>query len=325
MKLFLASAASSATYKRCWAEEESRRFLFSFANFRALFDENRHLYDDPRNEIIVDSGAFTAWTLGRQLELHEYVRFCFKVLEHSSARVTFINLDVIPGRFRRRPTDAERDESARIGWRNFEIMRSVGLPVIHVFHQHEDFEWLRRIVDAGGVVGVSPANDVSVSERDRWLCKVYSTIGADVRTHAFGVTTVSLMENFPFYSVDSTSWLAPSLYWSIPVFAGPTRGLIQVGKADLQRRFGEVARHIVPATGGYEYLTRLSLRAYRQIESYITRLWEARGLKWEDDHGGRHSGDTAAELTAALTVEVQRSDAAAGEEADGVGQAVRAT
>ena len=291
MKLFLASAASSATYKRCWESEETRRFLFSFANFRALFEENRHLYEDPRNEIIVDSGAFTAWTLGRRIDLAEYVRFCFRVLENSSARVTFINLDVIPGRFRRPPTAQEREESAAVGWRNFETMRAVGLPVIHVFHQHEGFDWLRRIVDAGGVVGISPANDVSVPERELWLRKVYHSIGVGVRTHAFGVTTVSLMERFPFYSVDSTSWLAPSLYWSVPYFAGPTRGLIQVGKSELHRRFGEVARHLVPATTqGYGYLTRLSLRAYAEIERYITRLWEARGLRWEDGQGS--SGDT---------------------------------
>lgn len=280
MKIFFASACSSKTHNECWAETGVRRLLFSYANDKAGWRANRHLYMEPQNTIMVDSGAFTAWTKGNKIDVRQYIDFCQELRDTAKCRLVFVNLDVIPGRFRVKPTRQERLHSAREGWRNFGMMAASRLPVLHVFHQHEEMAWLKDIAAASDYVGVSPANDVSVPERLRWLDKVFSTVGTSVRAHGFGVTTTRLLERFPFYSVDSSSWLAPSLYGGVLVFTG--RALAYVSKAQYRNMRGLVAPHFVPCAEGYKYVTVLSLRSYLALEKYITEVWEARGLQWEE-------------------------------------------
>lgn len=290
MKLFFASSCTSQTHKACWRAADIKRYLFSYGNGQAQYRENRELYDDPENEIIVDSGAFTAWTKGKPINLAQYIDFCKKVQDEAKAQVLFVNLDVIPGSFGRRPTEFEREDSAFVGWSNYTEMRREGLTVMHVYHQHESLFYLDLLADTGDIFGVSPANDVSAKERGVWLCKVFDRLASRrpfPRTHGFGVTTSSLVEDFPFYQVDSTSWLASSLYGTVPVPTG--RGIVAMTKRDALLRAGqgrlgiEAAKNLAPCVeGGYRFCTVESLEAYKDLEYYATRLWSQRGVDWQD-------------------------------------------
>lgn len=292
MKLFLASSCTSATHKACWKAAGATRFLFSFANGRAQFKENRELYDNENNEVIVDSGAFSAWTRGVAIDLKEYARFCCMVYELSKARMLFVNLDVIPGREGRTPTRGEREESALRGWENYMFMRQLGLPVMHVFHQHEDLAWLRKLIQVaradGTVAGISPANDVPVISRYGWLLRVVQVLyeckndEGLPRTHGFGVTSPRLLELFPFFQCDSASWLASSLYGTVAVRSG--RGITTLTRGEALARAGlgpigrEAAKNLVPSTLGYAHTTVQSLRGYLDLEQYATELWSGRGV-----------------------------------------------
>jgi hypothetical protein len=293
MKIFFASACSSKIHHECWRETGVRNYLFSYANSEALFKANRSLYNDPANTIVVDSGAFTAWTKGKEISFLDYVSFCKEVRNLSKCRLFFINLDSIPGAFRRRPTKKERDESATVGWENYCAMRDEGIPVIHVFHQHESFDWLDRLAASSDYIGISPANDVSASERSRWLRLVFSRLGdvrsTGLRTHAFGVTTLALMEEFPFYSVDSTSWLAPSLYGGLAVFSPKALSIVNTVKGQWREKVSQgedlarlLAPHVVGSSKGYKYVTVKAIEAYLETERFLTGLWAQRGLAWRE-------------------------------------------
>lgn len=169
-------------------------------------------------DVILDSGAFSAWSRGEALDIDAYIAFIFANAEHIDH---YVNLDVIPGSFGVIPTPTEVEASARKSWDNLLYMEGHGLKPMPVFHMGEDFEWLRKIVvhalNEGGsdYVGISPANDRPTVQKRKWLDRVFTTIGdADgrpmVKTHGLGVTSIPLLVRYPWHSVDSSSWTTAS-------------------------------------------------------------------------------------------------------------------
>ena len=127
--------------------------------------------------------------------------------------VYVINLDVIPGEMGKNPTADQIHSSAEKGFENLEKLEGMGLKPIHIFHQFEDFKWLDILAKRQPYIGISPSNACSVKERHNWLRHVfYHMKDKLVRTHGFGVTAKKLMEDFPWYSVDSSSWAAVAIY-----------------------------------------------------------------------------------------------------------------
>ena len=89
--------------------------------------------------------------------------------------------------------------------------------LLPIFHQGESWEWLHNMLeytDEDGhipYIGISPANDVSTNVKEVFIKRCFSIIGKssnpDVKTHAFGMTSLPLLETYPFYSADSTGWI----------------------------------------------------------------------------------------------------------------------
>jgi hypothetical protein len=159
---------------------------------------------------MLDSGAFSAWNVGREIDLDHYIAYIKANIEHVSC---YVNLDVIPGAFGVTPSPTEVEESAEKGWANMLRMEAEGLKPIPVFHMGEQFKWLRRMVEHGcPYIGISPANDRTTDKKRVWLDRVFSEITDEqgwpvVKTHAFGVTAIDLLIRYPWYSADSTTWI----------------------------------------------------------------------------------------------------------------------
>lgn len=173
--------------------------------------------------VLLDSGAFTAWTQKAEISVEDYGRFC---LEHLDDLDYIANLDVIPGEFGQKDLPPEEIErSARAGWQNYRTLLGMGLPkdkLIHIFHQGEDFKWLRRMVKAMPYIGLSPANDRTRNEKIVWLdqCMKYVTDPQGmplVKFHGFAVTSFKIMTRYPWFSVDSTSWVMTAAMGAIYV------------------------------------------------------------------------------------------------------------
>lgn len=168
--------------------------------------------------VILDSGAFSAWSRGEVLDLDSYIEFVKANAEYIDH---YVNLDVIPGSFGVIPTQAEVEASAQASWDNLLYMEREGLKPMPVFHMGESFAWLRKIVHhaehEGGnrYVGISPANDRTTSQKRLWLDRVFTELGdADGRpridTHGLGITSIPLLVRYPWYSVDSSAWTTAS-------------------------------------------------------------------------------------------------------------------
>ena len=164
--------------------------------------------------ILVDSGAFTAWTKDKQVDIDEYIEYIEKQIRpiEKCHNVNIINLDVIPGSFGNRPTREQIGESAKQGMKNYLYMKSKGIETIHTYHMYESKEVLDEIKKHCSYIGISPANDASVKARIEWLKGVYYDLRIDYKTHILGFTAKSMLEVIPVYSCDSVEWQTGAMF-----------------------------------------------------------------------------------------------------------------
>lgn len=162
-------------------------------------------------EIMLDSGAFTAWTKGTPITVEGVVRAYAKIVEDYKPRVKalwLINLDVMPGAPGRVPSDEEITQALRGSDVNYEILvREFGPVVLPVYHQLEPVARLDEVVAmSGGYIGVSPRNDWSEAKRLPFVRKVHQIVGERAKTHGLGATGLTMMSAVPWHSTDSISW-----------------------------------------------------------------------------------------------------------------------
>jgi len=171
-----------------------------------------------KHHLIVDSWAFTAWTLWKVLDIDEYWKKCVKIWKEFGHRtnIYFVSLDVIPSKPWRRPTKSDIEESAQKSLNNYLYLeKHYKVKWMPVFHQHEDFKRLQKYIDHWvDYLWISPANDLRPKERLKWLQYTYHKylIKTKVKTHWFWVSTILLVKNIPFYTYDSMSWKSWSIY-----------------------------------------------------------------------------------------------------------------
>ena len=161
---------------------------------------------------LLDSGAYSAWKAESAIDLDEYVQYI------QTAPPLFkyvVNVDVIPGSWGEIPSQAEIDKSAERGWENYWYLCKKLAPLkitpLHTYHQGESTRWLTKLMDEAGYFCVSPANDRTASQKAAWLDEIMPMLtdakGRPIRKwHGLGVTTLSLIRRYPWYSVDSTTW-----------------------------------------------------------------------------------------------------------------------
>ncbi len=150
-------------------------------------------------DLILDSGAFTAFTQEVDINIQEYIEF---IREHKDILTVYANLDVIG--------------DARGTWKNQRIMERAGLSPLPCFHMGEDWDYLERYVDRYDYIAIGGvAQARNRSQLISFLDKCFGVIcdGGGMprcRTHGFAVTSVELLWRYPWYSVDSTSWVVSS-------------------------------------------------------------------------------------------------------------------
>ena len=150
-----------------------------------------------KTDIFLDSGAFSAFTQNVSIDINEYISF---IKEHEKYLSVYANLDVIG--------------SAEGTWKNQRRMERAGLNPLPCFHYGEDIYWLQKYLDRnhdyialGGMVPIS-SKDLKI-----WLDEIWSNYLTDskgmpvVKVHGFGLTSFNLMKRYPWWSVDSTSWV----------------------------------------------------------------------------------------------------------------------
>ena len=168
--------------------------------------------------LFIDSGAFSAHTRGAELDVDAYIDYLNSIDDELHI---FAQVDKIPGVFRQPKTREQRAEAPEISWKNYLYMREkLKSPkkLLPIFHQGEEYRWLENMLewtDENGehipYIGISPANDQPVKEKEKFISRCFQIIkqssNPNVCTHAFGMTSLRVLERYPFTSADSTSWI----------------------------------------------------------------------------------------------------------------------
>lgn len=149
--------------------------------------------------VMLDSGAFTAFSQGIRITVQEYAAF---VLEHGHLFDDVVGLDDIGG-------DVEYTQ------RNLDIMRRLGLDPIPVFHQDEDFAVLDRyLAECDGKIGIGFARVVrgnravlkygKARNRD-WIAECFDHT-CDRPVHGLAMLG-DRWRGFDYASTDSSTWI----------------------------------------------------------------------------------------------------------------------
>jgi hypothetical protein len=191
--------------------------LLSFAYSKLLFQYcDRVKHHAVRSKVMVDSGAFTAWSKGTSVELDD-LSDLFKRLQDAYSEYcefVLINLDVIPGSKGVDPTAQELIDAQRRSEENFAILnaRFPGL-VLPVFHQGESDEYYDALVSASQYVCISPRNDLPEKLRVEWSRRFCNRTRR--KFHGLAATGLTMMETVPWHSVDSAAWVMVGGYGGI--------------------------------------------------------------------------------------------------------------
>jgi hypothetical protein len=203
--LVYAAALSSFVNTRLYIEHkddfphilESFHYLKKGAGVKVL-----NAYKSDGKRIFLDSGAFSAFTLGASISINEYANF---ILKHSGMLEVAANLDDL---------SKNREQAAKNTWRNQqELERLTGRNILPVFHCHEPEKYLVNLLDRYEYIALGGM----VPESNRWLLgwldRLFSNYLCDaqgrarIKVHGFGLTSTLLMFRYPFYSIDSTTWV----------------------------------------------------------------------------------------------------------------------
>lgn len=158
---------------------------------------------DSKVDLFLDSGAFSAKSLGKEINIQDYIDFIKRNEEHLGV---YANLDVIGN-----PTAT---------WENQKRMEDAGLNPLPVFHFGEDEkEYLPELIKRYDYIGFGGM--VKSGELRVYLDRIFKRYVCDaqgmprVKIHGFGMTSFSHILRYPWYSVDSTSWVLTSRMGSV--------------------------------------------------------------------------------------------------------------
>ncbi len=254
--------------------EKYPNILSSFAYPKGL---DKLTYDPEY--LIIDSGAFTAWNIGKQVDIQKYAEYVL-MRKEKYPDLKAVNLDVIPGEVGRTSTKQERAQGMKDSLKNADYLREKGIEVMEVFHQDEPRAFLDTLCDRlpiGGILCISPRNDVHQNEKIKWqnaalrhLCERYGPNNLP-RMHGLAVTAVPMMRTFPYYSVDSSSWMSPSMWGR---FINEDGKFVRMETAFPKNPRGKEAEKIMML------MTREGLRHWKHIGMSNQSLWSKRGVKW---------------------------------------------
>lgn len=189
-------------------------------------------------QIFLDSGAFSAFTLGVNISVEDYCEYIKRNLDIIRVEDNVVMASVLDG----------------IGdplqtWRNQLEMELRGAKPLPCFHAGEDeryLEWYVKnyeYITLGGMVGSS------TKQLCIWLDRMwdrYLTDGsgrARIKVHGFGITAVPIMERYPWYSCDSSSWIQSAAFGSIVT---PDYGPLSVSEKSPSRH--DAGQHVTTLT-----------------------------------------------------------------------------
>jgi hypothetical protein len=147
-------------------------------------------------KVFLDSGAFSAFTKGAKTDLPaycEYIHRCQDIILMPSV------------------LDAIGDPEGT--WRNQVEMERRGVRPLPCFHYGEPEALLQHYIKNYEYITLGGMVPISTPQLKLWLDRLFKDYICDehgkpiVKVHGFGLTSLPLMERYPWYSVDSSTWV----------------------------------------------------------------------------------------------------------------------
>lgn len=195
MRIYFAGESGQKIREKMWARLIDNR-LVSF--FFVELEKLRYYMKKEKLSLFIDSGAFSAFSQGVEIDIQEYIAF---IKKYKKLITVYANLDVIG--------------DPKATWKNQQIMEKAGLHPMPVFHSGEPFKWLERYIERYDYVAIGGLASKRFSYKDMvsYLDRCFEIICNTpdhmprVKIHGFGMTSLRLLRRYPWYSVDSTSWV----------------------------------------------------------------------------------------------------------------------
>lgn len=217
-------------------------------------------------QVFLDSGAFSAFTKGVEVDIKGYCQYIKRnedIVEKVDGILCASVLDGIGDPLKT--------------WQNQQQMESLGVRPLPCFHYGEDeryLEWyLERYeyITLGGMVPISTPQLIHWLDRlwERYLCD--HSGNPRVRVHGFGLTSLPLMKRYPWYSVDSSTWVQWAANGMILI---PHYGQVNVSSKSSSRKIeGQHLNTYTPPQrqAVVEHIEALGFDQQRLQDEYISR------------------------------------------------------
>lgn len=153
-------------------------------------------------KVFLDSGAFSAFTKGVEVDITKYCNYIkqnMDIIEHVDGILCASVLDGIG--------DPQKT------YDNQMEMERQGVKPLPCFHYGEDERYLEWYVANYDYITLGGMVPISTKQLIYWLDRLwdkYLTDGAGrpkIKVHGFGLTSLPLMKRYPWFSVDSSTWV----------------------------------------------------------------------------------------------------------------------
>lgn len=228
-------------------------------------------------KVFLDSGAFSAFSLGTEIDLGAYCDYIHR------------NADIIDF-----PSVLDAIGDAEGTFHNQEEMERRGTRPLPCYHYGEPTDLLDYYVSKYDYVTIGGMVPISTPQLKLWLDRIWEEhlTNADgtpkVKVHGFGLTSLPLMIRYPWYSVDSSTWVQWAANGMILI---PTRtGQLDVSNKSSRRK--HAGQHLDSLAQVETDSIEAEIRAFcvdpdRLRELYYSRwAWNAWAFPWyaKDKH-----------------------------------------
>jgi hypothetical protein len=229
---------------------------------RNLITQYSELLPEVKPTLFVDSGAFSVAHAGKTVNIDDYIQY----INNNACVNYWAELDVIPYPVLNQQTALECSEKS---WENYLYMLPrVNCPqkILPLYHYGEPKDHLRRILDTpvynskpAEYIGIGGRHGVSTDLQKVYFDNIFDIIAKSnnpkVKVHAFGLTVLNLLEKFPFYSADSTTWLQIGVNGGILTKYGifSVSANTQFRKESLHQANPDVKKEVIKEIESYGY------------------------------------------------------------------------
>lgn len=263
MKLFLAGLDTAPPLALEVGIRHHANVLMSYYFFANKLPAALKVFWKPFH-VFVDSGGFSAREHGVPIDVRKYRDMLLALRGYWDLCA---NLDT---------------NSLEESLQNQQILEAAGLCPIPVYHLEEYVKpetqaLIRSWCSEYPMVAISLASKVGSQSVDptRYLDYVFNAAGTKTKIHGFGATRQDILMQYPFYSVDSTTWVASSKFG-----------------ASFEFKRGQIIRRDKPGSGSSKDPISMNVlvkrharmaaavQAFIDLEKYLTAYWTRRGVTW---------------------------------------------